>query len=211
MSGFWNERREMDLVTTTAEDVAERDVSRHLVLLARVDDAVASGLQRTLEGLSAFDCLAVPPERYLHVTVTIVGNVGPEHRLSRADESRIVEELHEAFDGAEPFDVSFPRFDLFPSVVFAAIEDGGGFAELNERACGVEGIEIHDRDEGFTPHLTLAQFRSRDDYDELLEWLEEHRELEVPSMRVTDVDLVAVDLDQRFPEFDTVEQYSLGE
>jgi 2'-5' RNA ligase len=201
----------MDLVTTTAEDVGQRDVSRHLVLLARVDGAVKSGLDRTLEGLSAFECLVVPPERYLHVTVTIVGNVGQDHRLSRADESRIANDLHGAFEGVEPFDVSFPRFDLFPSVVFAAVDDSGAFAKLNERACGVEGIEVHDRDEGFTPHLTLAQFQSRADYDELLEWLGEHRELDVPSMRVTEVDLVAVDLDERFPEFETVERYSLGE
>jgi 2'-5' RNA ligase len=196
----------MDLETTTAEDVAERDVSRHLVLLARPSEAVAEAFRTTLDALDAFEGLAVPPKRYLHVTVTLVGNVGPEVRLSPADESRIADDLHEAFAGVEPFEASFPRFDLFPSVVFAAVDDGGAFAELNERACGVDGIRVHDRDEGFTPHLTLAQFRSQEEYDDVVAWLEEHRELDVPSMRVEEIDLVA-----RFPEFETVERYSLGE
>lgn len=199
----------MDLETTTAEDVAKRDVSRHLVLLARVDDAVAEAFRTTLDALDAFDGLAVPPERYLHVTVTLVGNVGPERRLSAADESRIVEDLHEALDGVEPFEASFPKFDLFPSVVFATLEDGGAFAELNERACGVDGIEVHDRDDGYHPHLTLAQFRSQEGYDDVIGWLDEHRELDVPSMHVGEIELVAVDLDDRFPKFETVERYTL--
>jgi 2'-5' RNA ligase len=209
VSGFWNERHEMDLETTTAEDVAARDVSRHLVLLARVDDAVAKAFQTSLDALDAFEGLAVPPERYLHVTVTLVGNVGPDCRLSPADEFRITDELYDALDGVEPFEVSFPKFDLFPSVVFASVDDGGAFAELNERACRVDGVEVHDRDEGFTPHLTLAQFRSQEGYDHVVSWLDEHRTLDVPSMRVDEVELVAVDLAARFPEFETVQRYTL--
>ncbi|WP_232687552.1 2'-5' RNA ligase family protein [Halobacterium zhouii] len=212
MPGFWRERDGMTLETTTDADVEERDVDRHLVFLARVtDDAVQESLRPTLDDLSGFDCLATVPERYLHVTVTLAGNVGSDRRFSPADEERIAADAREAFAGVDSFEVSFPRLDLFPSVVFAAVADGGAFADLNDRACGIDGVEVHDRDEGFVPHATLAQFRSDQEYDELLSWLEDDRTLSAPSMRVTEVELIAVAKNSRFPRFETVERYPLAE
>ena len=211
MPGYWDERHQMTLEPTTDVDIADRDGARHLVFLARVDDEGAQeALRPTLDALAEFDCLAVVPERYLHVTVTLAGNVGPDRRLSAADEERIAAAGREAFADASPFEVSFPRLDLFPTVVFAAVDDDGSFAALNERACDIDGVEVQGRDEGYVPHLTLAQFRSREDYDGLVEWLEANRTLDVPSARVTDLELVAVDLDERFPAFETVAQYHLS-
>lgn len=202
----------MTVKPTTEDDVDEYDVDRHLVFLADVtDEALRSALRPTLAELAEFDCLAVVPERYLHVTVTIAGNVGPEYRLSAADEERIAAAGHEAFADAEPFEASFPRLNLFPTVVFAAVDDGGAFAALNDRACEIEGVEVHDRDEGFVPHATLAQFRNIADYDDLLAWLDANRALDVPAVRVEAVELVAVELDQRFPTFETVARYPLGD
>ena len=211
MSGFWDDRRGMLLETTTASDVAERDVDRHLVFLARVaDDDLRAALRPTLDALSGFDCLAVVPERYLHVTVTLAGNVGPERQLSESDEKRIATDARDAFSGVDPFEISLPRLNIFPTVVFAEVEDGGAFAALNDRACAIDGIERHDRDEDFVPHATLAQFRSERDYDGLADWLEENRTLPVPPLRVAELELVAVTLDERFPRFETVARYPLG-
>lgn len=210
MPGYWEERHELTPMPTTDADVAERDVDRHLVFLARLtDEAVREALRPTLDGLAEFNCLVVAPERYLHVTVTLAGNVGPEHRLTAADENRIAEQARDAFADVAPFEVSFPRLDLFPTVVFASVDDGGTFAALNERACGVDGVEVHDRDEEFVPHITLAQFRSHEGCDDLLAWLEANRDLDVPPVRVTELELVAVGLDQRFPEFECVARYPL--
>lgn len=212
MTGFWDDRHEMAVETTTAEDVANRGVDRHLVFLADVvDESVHDALRPTLDALAEFDCLAVVPEEYLHVTVTIAGNVGPDCRLSAADEQRVAAAARDAFDGVESFEVTFPRLNVFPSVVFADVADGGAFADLNGRACGIDGIEVHERDESFVPHLTLAQFRSTGDYGEFVAWAEANRTLSVPPLRVDAVELVAVSLDERFPPFETVARYPLGE
>jgi len=211
VTSYWDERHEMSVDPTTDADVADQNGVRHLVFLARVDDeSVRETLRPTLDALSEFDCLAVVPEQYLHVTVTIAGNVGSGQRLSEHEEERVAAAGRTAFADASAFEVTFPQLDLFPSVVFASVDDGGSFEGLNERACGIDGIEVHGRDEGYVPHLTLAQFRSRDEYEDLLAWLESNRSLEAPSTRVTDVDLVAVDRDERFPEFETVARYPLA-
>lgn len=202
----------MTLEPTTDADVAERDGARHLVFLARIDDeSVREALRPTLDALAEFDCLAVVPERYPHVTVTLAGSVGPDQLLPAADEERIAAAGREAFADAAAFEVSFPLLDLFPSVVFASVEGDGAFATLNDCACGIDGVEVQGRDEGYVPHLTLAQFRSREDHDELRSWLEANRCLAVPSVRVTDIELVAVAFDERFPEFESVARYHLGE
>lgn len=212
MTAYWDERHEMSVDPTTDADVDDQDGVRHLVFLARVADAdVREALRPTLDALSEFDCLAVVPEQYLHVTVTLAGSVGPDQRLSAADEDRIATAGREAFADVSAFDASFPGFDLFPTVVFAAVQDDGTLAALNERACGIDGVDVHGRDEGYIPHLTLAQFQSREGYDDLVSWLEANRSLDVPSVRVTDVELVAVDRDERFPEFETVARYPLAE
>lgn len=195
---FWERRRDL-----TPEPVTPADASaRHLVFLASVGDALAEA--RT--GLDQFDCLAVAPPAYHHVTVTVVGNVG--EAVTRAGEDRLREAARDAFDGVEAFDVSFSRYNLFPTVVYAEVDDGDAFAELNERACALDGVSVHDRDDAFVPHATLAQFTGDSDYDELLDFLEEDRTLDLTA-RIEEVELVAVDPSERFPEFDTVESYSL--
>jgi 2'-5' RNA ligase len=212
VTGYWDERRDMTVELTTESDVAARDVDRHLVFLADVaDEDVLAALRPTLDALRGFDCLAVVPERYLHVTVTLAGNVGPDRRLSAADEQRIAAAGRDAFADVSGFEASFPRLNLFPTVVFADVADGGSFAALNDRACGIDGVEVHGRDEGFVPHLTLAQFCETTDYDDLVSWLEANRSLDVPSVRVEAIELVAVELDERFPDFETVARYPLGE
>lgn len=212
MPGFWGERDDLTLETTTEADVEERDVDRHLVFLAHItDDDVRTALRPTLGSLSTFDCLAVVPERYLHVTVTLAGNVGADRRLSPADEERIAADARDVFADVDPFEVSLPRLDLFPTVVFAAVADGGAFADLNDRACRIDGVECHPRDDGFVPHATLAQFRGDSDDDDLVGWLEDDRTLSAPSLSVTELELVAVSLDERFPRFETVARHPLAE
>ena len=67
-----------------------------------------------------------------------------------------------------------------------------------------------DRD-GFIPHLTLGHFTQRDGYEQLLQYLETHRSLNVPAMTVDELELVALDYsDGRFPPYETLETYTLS-
>jgi len=197
-AAFWNRRRDL-----TPEPVTPADESaRHLVFLADVGGA----LTESCTGLDQFDCLTVAPPDYHHVTVTVVGNVGDS--ISESAEERIRDAARDAFVDIDAFDVSFPRYNLFPTVVYAEVDDSGAFAALNDRACAIDDVPVHDRDDAFVPHATLAQFTEDSDYDELLDVLEANRSLEARAT-IDEVELVAVDPSVRFPDFETVERYSL--
>jgi len=194
---FWERRRDL----TPEPGAFGGESARHLVFLADVGDALTDARA----GLDQFDCLDVAPPAYHHVTVTVVGNVG--EAITADAEARIRDAARDAFADIDAFDVSFPRYNLFPTVVYAEV-DGGRFAALNDRACAIDDVPVHGRDDAFVPHATLAQFTGDSDYDELLDFLEANRSLDATAT-VDEVQLVAVDPSVRFPEFETVESYPL--
>lgn len=196
---YWAARRDLTPAPVSPPD----ESGRHLVLLARVPDLFADTRRR----LSDFDCLAVAPPGYLHVTVTPVGTLGDG--VPPDAEDRIRRDARDAFADVDAFDARFPRLNLFPTVVYAEVDADGGFAALNDRACRLSDVPVHDRDRSFVPHATLAQFTGDDDYDALVEYLEANHALDA-TVRVDAVDLVALDHGERFPAFETVETYELG-
>lgn len=196
---YWAARRDLTPAPVSLHD----ESGRHLVFLARIPDLFADARR----GLADFDCLAVAPPEYLHVTVTPVGTLGDG--VSPEVEDRIRRDARDAFSDVDAFDVRFARLNLFPTVVYAEVDADGGFAALNDRACRIPDVPVHDRDRSFVPHATLAQFTGDDDYDALVEYLEANRALDV-STTVDAVQLVALDHGERFPAFETVETYELG-
>lgn len=216
---FWERRRDLTVEPTTAADVERRAVgrTRHLVLLARfTDEAVVAGVDPVLERLGEFDCFASQPARNLHVTVKVLGNVVEEpdgdHEFSAGDERRLVASLRSALDSAGAFTVEIPRLDLFPDVVYAEVADDDRFADLNRRVCTLDGVPARERDgEGFVPHLTLGHFTRREGYDRILGYLEQNRSLDLPSVAVDELELVALDFSEgRFPPYETVATYDLS-
>lgn len=214
---FWERRRNLTPQPTTESNIEERakNGGRHLVLLADIiDKAVLSAFDAELSALNRFDCLEPVPLRYLHVTVKVVGNVvenADAVGLSDEQETRIIEDVSAAVSGVEPFSVEFPRFNLFPSTVYAEVADDGRLAELNCRACDVPEIEVHDRDrDGFIPHATLGQFVADEDYDQMLDYLEANRSIDAGPAEIGAIELVALDLAERYPTFETIERFELS-
>lgn len=216
---FWERRRDLTLAPTTEADVERRAVgrTRHLVLLAHLtDEDIVARFAPILERLGEFDCFAPEPARNLHVTVKVLGNVVEEpddvYEFSDRDERRLAASLRSALDSAEAFTVDFPRFNLFPGVVYAEVADDGRFAGVNRLVCELADVPVRERDEaGFVPHLTLGHFTQRDGYERLLRYLEENRSLDVPSVAIDELELVALDFsDGRFPPYETVAAYDLS-
>nr|WP_305794349.1 2'-5' RNA ligase family protein [Halomarina rubra] len=165
-----------------------------------------------LDRLDAFDSLAVAPSRYLHVTVTVVGDVttagGRSGTVAPTDLDALADDLGEALTDVAPFDVRFPRLNVFPTVVYAEVDDGGQFVALNDRACAVDAVPVHDRDRQFVPHAALAEFRD-EDVTGVVDALERDRSLDVGPVRVDRLDLVRVGLDDRFPRFERLRRFAL--
>jgi 2'-5' RNA ligase len=217
---FWDRRHAV--VPSPAGGVAPGD-GRRLVLLADVDDAaVVSHYERLRARLEEFACLRPVPPESLHVTVKVLdrgavrsssdGGVPPAAgEASRRGRGGVDATLAEALASVEPFEVAFPRFNLFPDVVYAEVDDGGRLEELNRTVCRLPGTTTLDRDrENYVPHLTLGYLAGSDDYHDLVDFLERNRELSFPTLLVDRLRLVAcgATIDGR-PTYRTLHTYDL--
>lgn len=212
-SEFWERRYELSPHPITKADVRERESGRHLVFLVDIaDNAVVSQFEPVSTALNEFNCLDSWPPEYLHITVKVVGTLvdNPEDGLTSDDEQRFVKIGHSIFDDIEPFSVSFPKLNLFPSVVYAEVVDSGQFAALNKRICEVQGMPIYDRDRnGFIPHASLARFTEKEGYGDVVEHLEHSRRLESNSVEISEIQLCALDPSEWYPSFEIVETFDL--
>lgn len=179
------------------------------------DETVLSQFESTLGALGRFDCLAPVPPRYLHITVKVVGNVAEKPAsdagITPEQEKRIIETMRSSFTDIEPFTVEFPRLNLFPTVVYTEVADDGRFSDLNRRIRDISAVPVWTRDEkGFIPHVTLGQFVHSEEYEQLIEYVETNRTTDIDSVEISAIELVALDLAERFPPFETVETFDLG-
>ena len=135
---FWEARRSLQPNTRTFRPFHgwQRGAGKHLVFLFRVKAPeilkIIAEVQADLCGDEAF----VPfPSEYLHITVKVWGFL--EDKKDAADDilpkelERAIPHLRENVATVKAFETELGRVNVFPSVVFAEVKDGGGFAELN--------------------------------------------------------------------------------
>lgn len=193
---YWERRREL---TPSPERPALADGDRRLALFVRIaDPAIVAAYERLRARLDGFPCLETPPNEGLHVTVKLfdcdptVPAVDPDGGISAA---RIDEAVGEVAADHDPFDVAFPRLNLFPDVVYAEVDAGGALAAINRALCDRPWATVTDRDaDTFVPHLTLGYFTDDEEYDRLIGYLEDHRDPGLPTTTVTELTLVTCDL-----------------
>lgn len=206
---FWARRRDLD---PSRGGPQENESDRRLVLLADIDDAsVRPAYERLTEGLGEFECLAPAPFENLHLTIKLFDSVIEEPVYGTPDTERVDSVVSDVLQEARPFDVEFTRFNLFPDVVYAAVDDGGRLTSLNRQLCARRTVTTMDRDgEAFIPHLTLGYFVDDSDYDGLVSYLETHREVTLPTLTVDELALVAYDIGGGWPPtYTQLETYEL--
>jgi 2'-5' RNA ligase len=209
---FW-ERRHALVPSPAGASPAAGD--RRLVLLADVSDPdVVSHYESVRSRLAAFACLRPMPPDSLHVTVKLLdrefvrsadgaSSASPRRRDAGATVSAVVAEF-------EPFELSFPRFNLFPDVVYAEVEDGGRLGELNRALCRLPATRTLARDcENYIPHLTLGYLAGREEYHDLVGFLERNRELSFPTLLVDRLHLVSYGSVDGRPTYRTLRTYDL--
>jgi 2'-5' RNA ligase len=216
---FWDRRH---AVVPSSSGGVVSDDDRRLVLLADVSDAaVVSEYGRLRSRLDEFACLRPMPPDSLHVTVKLLKGEFARSTggaLPTAAGAPSVERgpggaatIAEALASFEPFEVAFPRFNLFPDVVYAEVDDGGRLEELNRALCRLPGTTTLDRDrENFVPHLTLGYLAGSEEYRDLIGFLERNRELSFPTLLVDRLELVSYGAtDDGRPTYRTLRTYDL--
>ncbi len=98
--------------------------------------------------------------------------------------------------------------------MYGEVADGGRLAGLNREVCDYSGTATLDRDgDKFIPRLTFGYFDNDTDYGELVDCLETNRQLQLPTIPVEQVTLVAFEVGGRPPTYnrlETDELYSDG-
>ena len=206
-SEYWARRRTLS-PSPVQQAVADGD--RRLTVLAGVSEsAVRTRSLSLLRQLDEFSCLRVTPPDDLHLTAKLF-NAG-RSPTGRIDTDHVHELIRRIAADTAPFEVNFPRLNLFPDTVYAEADGDGALTRLNRLFCQAAETTDTDRDcEAFIPHLTLGYFTDDEDYDELIDYMEANRDPELPTLTVDELALVSFDTtNDRHTVAETIATYTL--
>jgi 2'-5' RNA ligase len=208
---FWERRTDISPSTDAGRSVE----GYWLALLADITDPdVLAGCERISDALDRFECFDSSQSSVLHITVKLFDAMIDPSTTGVEDPSPVVRRVDTAVSNVvaeyEPFEVELTRFNLFPDVVYGQIADDGQLSRLNRKICDHSGIATLDRDrDNFIPHLTFGYFRNDSDYGALVDFLEANRELDIPTIPVEELALVAYEVGGRPPTYNQLETYEL--
>jgi 2'-5' RNA ligase len=206
-SEYWARRRSLS-PSPVQRAVADGD-RRLSVLVDASESAVRTHSLPLLEQLDEFSCLRVTPPDDLHLTAKLF-NAGrsPTERL---DADRVHQLISQVAADTPSFEVEFPRLNLFPDTVYAEADGDGALTKLNRVFCQAAETTDTDRDcESFIPHLTLGYFTDDEDYDELIDYMENNRDPGLPTLTVDELALVSFDTtNDRHTVAETIATYTL--
>lgn len=191
---YWDRRREL---VPSPEQRFVADGDSQLALIVDISDSpVAEAYGRLRRDLDDFDCVRSTPRAGLHLTIKLFDQTAAE--TAQGGEPReavdIADAVHDIIAEYDPFEVEFPRLNVFPDTVYAEVETDGVLSALNTALCEQPWAATISRDaEQFIPHLTLGYLTSATGYDRLVDFLERRRELSFPAATVEELSLVSYD------------------
>lgn len=208
---FWERRHEM---SPSADDELPSDEHRLALLVDVADPAVRSAGGQLSARLDRFECFDSSPPEAFHLTVKVFDVSVPSSTVetvrSRPTVRRVDAGVSSVTSECEPFTVRFPRLNLFPDVVYAEVDAGDRLTEMNRAICRKPDVTTLDRDgDNFIPHLTLGYFQNDVDSEELIQFIESNRELDLPTLAVDTLSLVVYDVGGRPPAYDEIKTYRL--
>jgi len=216
---IWAKRRQQPTVTESwVDNEWARGRTQYLTFLVKVTDRqIIKAVDETQSALAAFPCVDPFPASYLHITVKETG-------CFLVDEKEAVDEYtgdmlpgliraaREILESYSPFDVWLGNLNNFKSVVCVEGHDGGFVRDMNRALLEIPGmVRLRNDFPGFLPHLSIAQYRSVEGYQRLIDYLEKHRERLIGSLRVEGVELVVAELPLRgrYPKLRSVSEFRL--
>ncbi len=218
-AAMWDRRRRPPQILTSWADAAwAKGRHRYLTFLIRVNEvgviAKALDVQRRLE---AFPCIDLLPIHYFHITVKGVGFLAPSKQHSddvvATDVDRIIDHATALLKAFSPFEARLTRLNYFSEVICFEVHDANHIRAMNNTLLGVPEIPRMPHDyPRFLPHFSVAQFRTADGFDGVLDFIETHRSTSLGSINLNVVDLVVAHLPHsgRYPWLETIWEFPLG-
>lgn len=202
---FWTRRHD---ITPPNYD---SDTKRRLVLLADASKTLScSAYNQVIDTLTDFSCFDPVPCEILHLTVKLFDDPVELVTTDGNPTERIDEIISQELQRTDPFEIELTQFNIFPDVVYSEIDDGGELTDINRRLCTYAETTTLDRDgEEFIPHLTFGYLNDMTEYDELIQYLESNRELNLPTLSIDEFRLVVREVGKHPPVSDCLKIYEL--
>ncbi|MCW4013236.1 MAG: 2'-5' RNA ligase family protein [Candidatus Bathyarchaeota archaeon] len=191
--------------------------TEYLVFLVKINDqSIKTQVTATHEKLAEYRCIDTFPLDYLHLTVKETGlcltdEKTSDDEITRDELDQLVEEAGEIIKQYEPFEVSLERLNNFKAVVCVEGHDGGVIRDINKNLREKLGLKSLFHDPNFLPHMSITQYKSTEDYQELIQYLEKARDTKIGTVSVDRVMLVIAHLPSEgmHPWIEIVEEFPL--
>ncbi|MBE2900815.1 RNA 2',3'-cyclic phosphodiesterase [Methanothermobacter thermautotrophicus] len=178
-------------------------------LAVDLDEGLRDHVSRVQDTLKSADAQVkfVEPEN-LHFTLKFFGDVGGG-KLRRIEDA-----VRETLRNYEPFEISIRGAGVFPNpryirVVWLGVENPETFSDL-QRNLDMEFVKMGFRPErDYVPHLTVGRVKGPRNRDKLAELIGELEDVEVGSMRVSEVSLKRSELTPAGPVYSDIEVFRL--
>jgi 2'-5' RNA ligase len=177
-----------------------------------LEPEVARAAARLVERLrEPGDGIKWVPTDNLHLTLKFLGDV------HNTEVPQVCETIRTICSRVEPFELHFSGAGAMPSlerarVVVAGVQDPTGsltqIVSALERDLASLGFKPEPRD--YRPHLTLGRAKARRAGDEVLQRLRAESDLDLGSMWVSEVQLIASFLDKRGPTYQVMDTIDLA-
>jgi 2'-5' RNA ligase len=191
--------------------------TEYLVFLVKVNDqSIKTRVTATQEKLAEYRCIDPFPLDYLHLTVKETGLFLTEEKtvddeITRDGLKHLIDVAREIIKQYELFEIKLERLNNFKSVVCVEGHDGGVIRNINKNLREQLGIKSLSHDPKFLPHMSIVQYQSTEDYQELIHYLEKVRDTQIGTLAVDRVMLVSAHLpiSGKYPRIETIEEFPL--
>ncbi len=124
----------------------------------------------------------------------------------------LIKETNDKLNSFKPFELRLENLNNFKSTVCIQAHDGGIIRNINGAILQVSGVQKLRNDyPRFLPHLSISQYKSKENYEQLIKYLEKNRETKIGSLIVKSIELVIAQLPVhgRYPKLKILENFRL--
>ena len=184
-------------------------------LIREIDDSIIKRIKKIQTEISQFSCVEPFPPEYFHITIKGAGFIVPQKtekdEITTNDIPRIIREAKTRLKEYSPFEIKLENLNNFIEAIIIQAHDGGVTRHIHENFSEIPGFIKSSYYPGYLPHLSIAQYKSRVQYEKLIKYMEENREKSVGSLKIDAIQLIIAHLpvEGRFPRLETIEEFKL--
>lgn len=218
-SHIWENRYQPPYVTDSwVDNEWAKGRTNYLTFLIRVRESrIIERIKNIQDMLSDYNCIDIFPDKYLHITVKELNCflVSEKHftdEYTIEDLPELIKSTKEKLKVFKPFELKIENLNNFKSTVCVEAHDGGVIRSINGALLQIPGVQKLRNDYPlFLPHISIAQYKSSEDYEKMVHHLEQNRVTEIGSLDVDTIELVIAELPirGRYPQLKTLEEFRI--